>query len=114
MFYYRVDNLLTKSYEDHVNAVLAFLELDFEDEENREKIFERVRHDILSEVKNCGLILFQFQLRACLTQLATSTDDETQWKYLNFQVLLSLRSPDGAVSFLLFLQKPMTMIFLRN
>ena len=54
MFYRRVDNLLTKSYEDHVNAVLAFLELDFQDEENREKIFERVRQIFLSEVKNRG------------------------------------------------------------
>ena len=37
-------------------------------------------------------------MKGCLTQLATSTDDETQWKYLNFQVLLSLRSPDATVS----------------
>ena len=38
----RVDNLLTKSYEDHVTAILAFLEMDIKDEDNREKLFEKV------------------------------------------------------------------------
>ena len=43
------------------------------------------------------VFVLSFQLKGCMTQLATSTDDETQWKYLNFQVLLSLRSPDATV-----------------
>ena len=33
----------------------------------------------------------------CLAELAGSTDDETQWKHLNYQVLLNLRSDSPAV-----------------
>ena len=35
-----------------------------------------------------------FQVRECLSQLAASTEDETQWKYLNYQVLLCIRNND--------------------
>ena len=33
----------------------------------------------------------------CLAELAGSTDDETQWQHLNYQVLLNLRSDSPAV-----------------
>ena len=33
----------------------------------------------------------------CLAELAGSTDDETQWQHLHYQVLLNLRSDSPAV-----------------
>jgi U3 small nucleolar RNA-associated protein 10 len=36
-------------------------------------------------------------MTTCLAALAGSTDDETQWKYLNYQVLLNLRSSSPGV-----------------
>ncbi len=40
-----------------------------------------------------------FQIRECLGQLAVSTEDETQWKYLNYQVLLCIRNSDIKVTY---------------
>ncbi len=71
--YNRVDSLLAKNYEEHVNALVALFA---EDEEG---------DDILSDLSDC------------LAQLAQSTQDDTQWKYLNYQVLLCLRSPRAEV-----------------
>ena len=36
-------------------------------------------------------------MTTCLSELAGSTDDETQWQHLNYQVLLNLRSDSPAV-----------------
>ena len=38
------------------------------------------------------------QIRECLGQLAVSTEDETQWKYLNYQVLLCIRNSELKVT----------------
>jgi hypothetical protein len=43
---------------------------------------------------------FFLQIRECLGQLAVSTEDETQWKYLNYQVLLCIRNNDLKVRIL--------------
>ena len=69
----RVDSLLMKSYEDHVNAILEFLDGSYLDDKFLEKI------------------------KLCLGQLAATTDDETQWKYLNYQVLMIIRNKSAKV-----------------
>ena len=73
--YNRVDSLLMKNYEDHVNAIIEHL--------NGEKY---ISEEFLEKIKNC------------LGQLAATTEDETQWKYLNYQVLMSIRSRNTKVS----------------
>ena len=69
----RVDSLLMKSCEDHVNAILEFLDGSYLDDKFLEKI------------------------KLCLGQLAATTDDETQWKYLNYQVLMIIRNKSAKV-----------------
>ena len=69
----RVDSLLMKNYEDHVNALLEFLDVLY------------VEEAFLEKLKNC------------VAQLAATTEDETQWKYLNYQVLMAIRSPSPQV-----------------
>ena len=73
----RVENLHIKNYEDHVNAILDYLECPLDDGE-----FE----SLLGAIKEC------------LGQLAASTDDETPWKYLNYQVLLYIRNNNVKVN----------------
>eukprot|EP00095_Tigriopus_kingsejongensis_P008024 maker-scaffold1494_size38455-snap-gene-0.15 protein:Tk08024 transcript:maker-scaffold1494_size38455-snap-gene-0.15-mRNA-1 annotation:"hypothetical protein DAPPUDRAFT_192569" len=77
--YNKLESILTKSYEDHVNSLLAFLEFPFESDAN--------------------LTMFLEGLTSCLAQLALSTEDETHWKYLNYQVLLNLRSSSSKIRF---------------
>ena len=69
----RVDSLLMKSYEDHVNSILEFLDGSILDEK------------------------FLNKIKLCLGQLAATTDDETQWKYLNYQVLMIIRNKSAKV-----------------
>ena len=69
--YNRVD-ILMKSYEEHVNALLEHLD-------------EGIHEDTLN------------RLRECLGELAATTEDETQWKYLNYQVLMLIRSQNSKV-----------------
>lgn len=73
----KIESILTKNYEDHVNSLLAFLGYEF--------------------VKPGHLDMFLNGLTSCLAQLALSTEDETQWKYLNYQVLLNLRSSSSEI-----------------
>ena len=71
--YNRVDSLLMKSYEDHVNAILDHLD---------------------------GTIIddtFLDKLKECLGELAATTEDETQWKYLNYQALMMIRNKSSKV-----------------
>ena len=75
--YNKMENLLTKNYEDHVNALLAFFELRFEDEDDLDTMLGG--------------------LTETLGQLALSTEDDNHWKYLNYQVLLNLRSTSPKV-----------------
>ena len=69
----RVDSLLMKSYEDHVNAILEYLDGSILDDK------------------------FLTKIKVCLGQLAATTDDETQWKYLNYQVLMIIRNKSSKV-----------------
>merc|ERR1712203_987190 len=69
----RVDSLLMKSYEDHVNSILEFLDGSILDEK------------------------FLNKIKLCLGQLAATTDDETQWKYLNYQVLMIIRNKSSKI-----------------
>ena len=71
----RVDSLLMKSYEDHVNAILEFMDGKCLDDD------------------------FLDKMKLCLGQLAATTDDETQWKYLNYQVLMLIRNKSPKVIF---------------
>ena len=71
--YNRVENLQIKNYEEHVNAILDYLECPVQED-------EVVFGSLLDAIKEC------------LGQLAASTDDETPWKYLNYQVLLYIRN----------------------
>lgn len=70
--YNRVEALLSKSYEDHVNALLEHLSCPLDQELLIGDVHEK--------------------LKLCLGQLAAATEDETQWKYLNYQVLLQIRN----------------------
>ena len=70
----RVDSLLMKSYEDHVNALLEHLD-------------GTIHEDV-----------FLDKLRECLGELAATTEDETQWKYLNYQVLMLIRNQNSKVN----------------
>ena len=72
--YNRVDSLLMKSYEDHVNALLEHLD-------------GTIHEDV-----------FLDKLRECLGELAATTEDETQWKYLNYQVLMLIRNQNSKVN----------------
>ena len=63
-----------KSYEDHVNAIIEHL--------NGKNI---TSDGFLTKIKNC------------ISQLASTTEDETQWKYLNYQVLMLIRSKSLAI-----------------
>merc|ERR1712150_346054 len=72
--YNRIDSLLMKSYEDHVNAIIEHL--------NGNNI---TSDGFLTKKKNC------------ISQLASTTEDETQWKYLNYQVLMLIRSKSLAI-----------------
>ncbi len=65
----RLDGLLTKSYEEHVDALLSV----FEAAAGQPEVLQA--------------------LTDCLSRLASGTQDDAQWKYLNYQVLLCLRSP---------------------
>ena len=93
----RMDSILTKVYEDLVNSLVALFEIQMEEEDTEDQFLEGV----ISRMKKSsnlpgfnGLFyFFFFQLSNCLSELAASTEDETQWKYLNYQVLLNLRSP---------------------
>ena len=60
------ESVLTKNYEEHVNALLQYFELDFGDDNDRQREFFK-------------------QMTSCLAELAGSTDDETQWQHLNYQ-----------------------------
>ena len=71
--YNRVDSLLMKSYEDHVNAILDHLDGTISDD------------------------TFLDKLKECLGELATTTEDETQWKYLNYQALMMIRNKSTKV-----------------
>lgn len=71
--YNRVDSLLMKSYEDHVNALLEHLD-------------GTIHEDV-----------FLDKLRECLGELAATTEDETQWKYLNYQVLMLIRNQNSKI-----------------
>ncbi|TRY68333.1 hypothetical protein TCAL_03802 [Tigriopus californicus] len=73
----KIESILTKNYEDHVNSLLAFLGYEFFIPDH--------------------LDLFLNGLTSCLSQLALSTEDETQWKYLNYNVLLNLRSSSSVI-----------------
>ena len=75
--YNRVESLQIKNYEEHVNAILNYFECPAE-ESDFESLLE--------------------QIKECLGQLAASTDDETPWKYLNYQVLLYIRNQSLKVS----------------
>ena len=77
--YNRVDSLLMKNYEDHVNSITEHLD------------GENTNEEFLGKVKDC------------LGQLAATTEDDTQWKYLNYQVLMLIRSRNTLVSLLKFL-----------
>ena len=72
--YNRVDSLLMKNYEDHVNSITEHLD------------GENTSDEFLGKVKDC------------LGQLAATTEDDTQWKYLNYQVLMLIRSRNTLVS----------------
>ena len=72
--YNKVDSMLVKNYEDHVNAMLELLE----NEDVDDKLLGK--------------------LTTCVGQLAATTDDETQWKYLNYQVLMGIRSRNSEVN----------------
>ena len=63
-----------KSYEDHVNAIIEHL--------NGKNI---TSDGFLTKIKNC------------ISQLASTTEDETQWKYLNYQILMLIRSKSLAI-----------------
>ena len=54
--YNRVDSLLMKNYEDHVNSII-----------------DHLNGNVVSE-------LFLEKAKNCLGQLAATTEDETQWK----------------------------------
>ncbi len=72
--YNRVDSLLVaRHYEEHVNSLVAV----FEEEEEEKDGDER---DLMGPLTDC------------LAQLAQATQDDSQWKYLNYQVLICLRS----------------------
>jgi len=76
--YNRVETLQIQNYEEHVNAILNYFECPLDNEESEEEA-------------GLELALLQ-QIKECLGQLAASTDDETPWKYLNYQVLLNIRN----------------------
>ena len=96
----RMDSLLTKNYEDLVNAMVALFELKLavkeqaEEDQLLEKVYSSSQSFCVRSVLFMKIhFLLSFQLSDCLAQLAACTEDETQWKYLNYQVLLNLRSP---------------------
>ena len=78
--YNKVEDLTTRQYEELVSALLVTYNVD----------------DV--PVK---------QLEDCLAQLAAATEDDTNWKHLNYQVLLSLRASrvDVRVAVLQVLEK---------
>ena len=78
--YNKVEGLTTRQYEELVSALLVTYNVD----------------DVPVE-----------QLEDCLAQLAAATEDDTNWKHLNYQVLLSLRASrvDVRVAVLQVLEK---------
>ena len=68
--------LQMKAYEDHVNAILNYFEAPFNEAKKEDDQFVETMYDTME---------------VCVGHLASSTDDETQWKYLNYQVLLYVR-----------------------
>ena len=92
----RMDSILAQKYEDLVNALVALFEIQLEDVEMEDQLLEKVCTNVLSYIYIPNMHLIKpssfFQLSDCLAELASCTEDETQWKYLNYQVLLNLRS----------------------
>ena len=99
----RVETLLVKHYEDHVNAMVSYLDGikpeagAMDDDSDSDMSDDEDDDDEPADKSSNGKLLDR--LKTCFGQLAAATQDETQWKYLNYQVLLHIRNSNVKVRF---------------